>query len=134
MTDHSLALQATILKSLVAAGISGGRVYDRPPSTATVPYVSLGPSDAFEADADCIEASSVTQQLDVWSETGSFAEASTIAGAIKAVLHRQEDSLVMQGARLAIIEVRSIRRLRDPDGKTSHIAIEVRAIVETLES
>lgn len=127
MTDHSLALQKTIMDAI--ATVSSGRVYDRPPSTAMTPYVSLGPSDAFEADSDCIDASSVTQQIDVWSTSGSFAEASIISGAIKTALHRK--ALPMEGARLSEIEVRSMRRLRDLDGKTSHIAIEVRAIVES---
>lgn len=130
MTDHSLALQKSIFDVLSAASVAGGRIYDKSGPTAINPYVSFGPSDETEDDADCIEGSTVSQQLDVWSTySGGFKEAREIAAQIKALLHRQ--NIVMTGARLVEVTVPSIRFLRDPDGITSHAAIEVRALIES---
>lgn len=133
MTDHSLAVQKTILDALTAASLAGGRIYDKPPASpygAGTTYISFGPSDQSEDDADCIDGSIVTQQLDVWSKyTAGFRDSKTLAGEVRTALHRQV--LPITGANLVELEVRSIRHLRDPDGITSHAVIEVRALVES---
>lgn len=133
MTDHSLAVQKAVLDALVAASLAGGRVYDKPPADPYgdgTTYISFGPSDQSEDDADCIDGSIVTQQLDIWSRySAGFRDSKILAGDVRSALHRQ--TLPISGAQLVELEVRSIRHLRDPDGITSHAVIEVRALVES---
>lgn len=133
MTDHSLAVQKAILDALTVAQLAGGRIYDKPPANPYgfgTTYISFGPSDQNEDDAECIDASVVTQQLDIWSKyTAGFRDSKTLAGEVRSALHRK--ALPITGARLVELEVRGIRHLRDPDGLTSHAVIEVRALVES---
>ncbi|GGD30745.1 DUF3168 domain-containing protein [Aureimonas glaciei] len=129
MTDHSLALQSAIVALLKGNDIAGDRIYVLPNAASTFPYVSMGPADATEDDAECIDGVEATQQIDVWSRSGSNAEAMLIAGQIRRLIHRQD--IPITAATIAEIEVRSVRLFRDPDGKTTHVVIEVRAIIET---
>lgn len=132
MTDLTLALQETLFDTLFDATSAGVRVYDKPPTSpygSGSTYISFGPSDENEEDAECIEGSIVTQQLDIWSKyTAGFRDSKRLAGEIKKLIHRKE--LPMTGATLSEIFVRSIRHFRDPDGLTSHGVVEVRALIE----
>lgn len=133
MIDPSAALQKAIVTCLKADPRVGARlaqrVYDRVPVPPVWPYVSIGPAQALEDDADCVEAFEVFQQVDVWSEDPGFLEAKEIAGAIRQALHGAD--LDLDGFALNEIRVRTIRYLRAPDGLTSHAAIDVRALLET---
>ena len=44
-----------------------GHVYDNPAETATMPYVSIGPSYWSDDDAECIEGRSEVIQIDIWA-------------------------------------------------------------------
>lgn len=128
MTAYAFALQAWLVQALKAADIADGRVYDRVPEGAAMPYVSIGPSDEVSDDAECIDGAEISQQLDVWSDRPGFPEAKTIAGEIRAALHQRE--LVIDGFPPSEIVVRTIRYLRGGDGLTSHAAIDLRAFIE----
>jgi hypothetical protein len=135
MTSPSLELQGAIVARLKAdsgvTAVIGSRVYDPPPANATFPYVSIGPSDEFSDDADCITGFVVTMQLDGWSRTGSFTEARRIADAVRATLHGYEFNLSANA--LVLFEHRITRMFRDPDGITSHAAMTFTALVEQPE-
>lgn len=128
----TLELWGTIVDRLKAdAGVGaliGDRVYDRVPADRTFPYASKGPSDELQSDAECIEAVEITLQIDVWSQTVGFTEASKVAAAIRNALHRY--SLTLTTNALVEIEHRQTRFLNDPDPLTSHAAIEFVATVE----
>ena len=125
MSNYSLPLQKLLVDTLRAEGLS---VFDRVPASAASPYVSIGPSDEVEDDAECIEAVTVTQQLDVWSTEPGFVRSRQLSAIIRGALHRRP--LQLTGAALVEIEVRSVRYIRDPDGLTSHAAISIRAQIE----
>ncbi|UHD44913.1 DUF3168 domain-containing protein [Aureimonas altamirensis] len=125
MSDYSLPLQKLLVDTLRVKGLS---VFDRVPKGAPSPYVSIGPSDEVEDDAECVEAVVVTQQLDVWSTEPGFVRSREIAATIRTALHRRD--LQLAGPALVEIEVRSVRYMRDPDGLTSHAAISIRALIE----
>jgi hypothetical protein len=131
MADAVLELQGAIRAALVDASpaIVGGGIYDRVPEDAVFPYVSFGPVDAAEDDAECIDAVEIAFQIDVWSRAVGFPEASGIAAQVRAALHNAE--LTLSANALVSIEHRQSRRFRDPDGITSHVAMTFIAIVET---
>lgn len=133
MSDPALTLQKAIRDKLLASGdvvaLVGQRIYDRVPMDAVYPYISIGPAQTFADDAECIEGFEVFQQIDVWSQKPGFPEEKEIAGAVRSAIHRIDLSL--DGFELIEIEHRVTRHMRDPDGLTSHAAIELRAMVET---
>jgi len=105
------------------------RIYDQPSATATLPYISFGPSDAVEDDADCITGRVETIQIDCWSRyQGGFKEVKTLADAVKKALHRYAGEMEVNA--LVEMTVETVRFFRDPDGVTSHGVVTVQAIVE----
>lgn len=113
------------------AALVNGRVYDNPPSNADFPYISFGPSDVVEDDADCITGRIETIQIDCWSRyQGGFKEVKDIADAVKKALHRYAGELTVNA--LVEMTVQSVRHFRDPDGITSHGVVTVQAIVEEM--
>lgn len=126
-------LQALIYQRLVTdAGVHavvGDRIYDNPIGKDDFPYVSFGPSDAVEDDADCITGRVETIQIDCWSRyQGGFKEVKALADAVKKALHRYSGTLTVNA--LVEMTVQTIRCFRDPDGITSHGVVTVQAIVE----
>lgn len=133
MSDPALALQGAVVAALKAdaavTALAGDRVYDRVPGPDTAfPYVSLGPCDVVQNDATCIGGADVTLQIDVWSREPGFREAKALAGAVRTALHLLETSF--DGLSFEI-EHRTTRHFRDPDGLTSHAAVEVTALIDT---
>lgn len=109
--------------------VVANRIYDNPIGKDIFPYVSFGPSDVIEDDADCITGRVETIQIDCWSRyQGGFKEVKDLTDAVKKALHRYEGSF--QNNALVEMTVQSIRHFRDPDGITSHGVVTVQAIVE----
>jgi hypothetical protein len=135
MSDPALTLQKAIRDKLLASSdvvaLVGQRIYDRIPNDPDYPYISIGPAQTFAEDAECIEGFEVFQQIDIWSQKPGFPEEKEIAGAARVAIHRVDLSL--DGFVLVEIEHRVTRHMRDPDGLTSHGAIEFRAMIETDE-
>lgn len=126
-------LQKLIYDRLVAdAGVHdiiADRVYDNPVGKDSFPFVSFGPSDVVEDDADCITGRIETIQLDCWSRyQGGFKEVKDLTDAVKKALHHYEGELTTNA--LVEMTVEAIRHFRDPDGITSHGVVTVQAIVE----
>lgn len=130
MTSPVLELQGAIVAALKAyaplAALVGSRIYDDVPPSATFPYVSLGPTDEVSDDADCIDASEITVQIDVWSRAIGAPESLKIAHEVRAALA----TLSLTTNALVSLEHRNTRRLRDPDGLTNHAALDFLAVVE----
>lgn len=136
MSDPALALQDAIRDKLLASAtvtsLVGTRIYDKvPPSPngPAYPYISIGPVQILPDDAECIESFEVFQQIDVWSTKPGYPECKEIGGAVRRAIHRID--LALDGFALVEIEHRVTRYMRDPDGLTSHAAIEFRAMAET---
>jgi len=135
--DPIYELKAAIITRLRAntaiVAFCGNRIYDRPPAgTLTPPYISLGPWDAITEDAECIDAVEITGQIDVWSwganEAFGSAEASKIAGIIRASLHDAE--IIIGTNAVATINHRITRLQRESDGATNRAIVTITALVE----
>lgn len=134
MADPDLELQGAIVARLKAdpavAALVNGRVYDAVPTNAAFPYVSYGPCNAIQDDADCITAVDIAVQLDVWSRGVGFPEAKKIVDAVRNALHDQEKIMPLATNALVFIECRSSSVVRDPDGLTSHGILSFEAWIE----
>lgn len=125
-----LELQGAVVAALKSyaplTAIVGARIYDEVPTSAAFPYVSLGPTNEVQVDADCIAASEITIQIDVWSRANGAPESLRIAHEVSLAL--ADLSLTINA--LSSIEHRNTRRFRDPDGITNHAVVEMAAVVE----
>lgn len=132
MADGTLELQGAIvarLKSVAAVtALVEQRIYDPVPAPAQFPYISIGPTDEVAEDADCINGSEITFQIDVWSRAPGFVEARRIANAVRVALTGHTFTLTTNG--LVLFEFAGIRVFRDPDGTTSHAVLQFTAFVE----
>ncbi|MCO6386353.1 DUF3168 domain-containing protein [Aliihoeflea sp. 40Bstr573] len=133
-------LQKLILDTLKAdaavMALANG-AYDRVPSSPWGPdsingYISFGPTDVVEDDADCIISGEHTVQIDCWSRQVGMVHAKRMVDAVKAALHEQELTL----AESALVDMRvTMRRVvADPDGLTSHGIVMIRAMIEEVET
>ncbi|GCA51789.1 hypothetical protein KGO5_04246 [Sinorhizobium sp. KGO-5] len=114
-------------------------VYDRVPekpfgpvdaagNTSKTAYISFGPIDSVEDDAECITGLEVTAQIDVWSRAVGFVECKRLVDLVRKALHRR--SLALTENALVDTWVELTRVFRDPDGQTSHGVVQVRAMIE----
>lgn len=106
-------------------------IYDAIPNKnwkAPEAYISFGPTDVTDDDAECIVGGIFTVQLDCWSrEVGSY-YCKRIVDAVKEALHDVDAELTTYG--LVDMRVTSRRVLADPDGKTMHGIVVVQAMIE----
>jgi hypothetical protein len=132
MANVELELQAGIVARLRAdatvASLVNGRIYDSVPSSPVFPYVTIGPIDSNQDDADCIIALEVAQQIDCWSRATGFPECKKVVDAVRTALH--DYSLDLATNALVFFEHRTTRITRDPDGITSHGILGFEASIE----
>lgn len=90
-----MSVEAAMQKAIVGrlkddaavSAIISGRVYDRVPAGATLPYVHIRGIQAIDDGADCINGIEVFVDLDVWSNAVGKVEASRAAAAVRAALN-----------------------------------------------
>lgn len=135
-TEPDLELQGAIINRLKAdpavTALVGTRIFDSVPASALFPYISYGPSDALQTDADCINGIDIDVQIDVWSRSPGFPEAKKINGAVRNALHDVDLVLATNG--LVFLEHRQTSTRRDPDGLTSHGIVQLNAFIEVPTS
>jgi hypothetical protein len=132
MPSPDLELQGEIVKRLKAdpgvAALVADRIYDSVPPGVVFPYVTYGPTDSTNEDAECIRAYAVAVQLDAWSRKPGSPEVKAIADAVERALH--DAALPLPTNALVYIRHDQTRTFRDPDGLTSHAAMSFESVVE----
>ena len=78
--------------------------------------------------ADCLELDNISIQIDVWSRDVSSEEMRELANAVRRALTKSDLTLEKNG--LVLFNHENTRELRDPDGLTSHAAVNFDVIVE----
>lgn len=131
----SAELQALIVARLRAdpavSAIVGNRVYDNVPSKnePADPYISFGPSQVLEDDAECITGIEETVQLNCWSSRqGSRVEAKDLTWAVQRSLHNYDGQLTQHA--LVFMRIEQWRLLDDPDGIRKQGVVMVTAVIE----
>lgn len=123
-----------------AFGVKTVKVFAQLPApNEGYPYVVLAGFLNEDEAADCYDAVIVNLQVDVWSLTSppGFAEAETIAKAVKASLRRIElgssPAFTLASHRVVAVELNGTQYLTDPsDGRTVHAVINARLSVDPL--
>lgn len=95
-------------------------------------YVSFGPTQVVNDDADCITAGEHYFQIDCWSREVGFPHVKRMVDAVAVALNDRQD-LELNDNALVGITVENRQVLRDPDGLTSHGILSVRAWIEETD-
>lgn len=126
------AVQAAFYTTL--NGNVGAPVYDEPPETADLPYVTIGEATTTHDNRFGLTARQVVANVHVWTRSGGdsavagFLEGNTIAAAVDSLLDGQPLTLTGWGAVACNLE--QSQTLRDPDGITRHVVLTYRVFVE----
>jgi hypothetical protein len=94
-------------------------------------YVSFGPTDVVEDDAECLTAGRHTFQIDCWSRQVGSRHCKELVDAVAHALHEQPLELTDNALAEIYVDLRQV--MRDPDGLTTHGVVQVTAMVEELE-
>lgn len=133
MSMTVLPLQAAVFTALRAdSGLDGlidGRVYDRPPTGPTFPYITISNSVVNDDGAACIAGEEIFLDLHIWSRSVGSIEAKQIAAAVKSILD-EADLTLDSSAALVSLHFQSARFLDDPDGLTCHGVLSFVALTE----
>lgn len=132
-----MSVEAALQKAIVArlkgdadlTALVAGRVYDRVPAGAAMPYVHLRNFQAVDDGAECVDGLEVFIDIDVWSNAVGKVEASRAAGAIRAALNYAPLTLDEPYA-LAEIDHRDTNVGDGGDGILSRARLSFRALVE----
>lgn len=106
------------------------RVYehvDGKPFGNKTAYISFGPIDTVEDDADCIHGLVTTVQIDVWSKTPGQVECKTLTDLVRRALHHK--SLALSEHALVDTHVPLTRVFPDPGGQ-HHGVVQVECMIE----
>lgn len=131
----ALELQKGVRAALVAdssiTDIVSTRVYDEPPHNVTFPYIRFGGISPQAFDTDGSTGAEISFTIEGYSQATGRVEATQIAEAVRAALHRQEETISLTGFNL--IEIRCetyfVDRESNDRGYTSSAVFS--AILET---
>lgn len=131
----ALAIQKGLRTVLAAdAGISAlvsGRVYDEPPQPVAFPYVRFGNINPNAFDTPTTLGALVDISIEVHSRSSSGrVEATQVAEAVRAALHRQEESVTVAGHTLVELICEAISVTRDNEGRGYTAIILLQAMLE----
>jgi hypothetical protein len=133
MPVAAAALRAAIHAALsthvpLLAALGGPKIYDEPPASASLPYVTLG--EARVSDYSAGDDSSAEHQLTLhaWSRQGGHREAHIIAGTLLQAL--DDAPLAPEGHHLVNLRFTLADIRREADGRTYHAVVRFRAVTE----
>lgn len=122
-------VQQAIYAALTGASIAAGRVYDQVPANPVFPYVTIGDEQVLDESTGCGAAWEVFVDIHCWSRpvAGSKLEVKALAATVVTAILGIAS---VAGHLLVGIEHQTTRVFRDPDGKTEHAAITIRALID----
>ena len=133
---YALATQVAIIAALKAnAGVTalvGQRIYDEPPTGVTFPYLRISSIEPAAWDTTCTQGATVQIGLEAhsWATQGRV-EATQIAEAVQAALHRNEAALTVTGFNLIEMIFQTYVADRDPEGRGFTVRMAFQALLET---
>lgn len=92
------------------------------------PYITIGEGQNVPDVADCIDGSEVYLTLHIWSRAESWKECKQIVAMIWAAL--QNSTLTLTENTCLELARESANFTRDPDGKTKHAVLTLKALTE----
>jgi hypothetical protein len=135
MSASAVFLRSAIRGALAAdppltALLGGAKIYDEPPRSAELPYVTLGQDAISDASTASERSEEHALTLHVWSRQGGHREAHLIASAVLEAL--ADAPLDLGEHRLANLRFIVADVRREADGRTYHGVVRLRAVTEPL--
>jgi hypothetical protein len=135
MPSSSAALRAAIHTALTGhapllAILGGPKIYDEPPATAALPYVTLGEARVSDYSAGDEPGEEHQLTLHAWSRQGGHREAHIIAGTLLQAL--DDAPLAPAGHHLVNLRFSLADIRREADGRTYHAVLRFRAVTEPI--
>lgn len=128
------AVQVAMVQALRAdaalAALVGDRVYDRVPTGAAHPYVSLGPEDWPQRHGACMALLEGVVQIDVWSRDVGRREAKRIVDRIVEIFDGADLALAAPYRGLGTEIAMRGRIMEDRDGLTIHGVVQIAVMAE----
>ena len=133
---YALATQVGVLAALKAnSGVTSlvsTRIYDEPPQDVVFPYLRFNTIQPNAFDTDTAQGALVDISLEAHSRSASGrVEATQIAEAVQAALHRQEASVLIAGYTLVELIFEAISVTRDSEGRGFTAVISLQAMLDT---
>ena len=133
---YALATQVGVLAALKAnsavTSIVSTRIYDEPPQDVVFPYLRFNTIQPNAFDTDTAQGALVDISLEAHSRSASGrVEATQIAEAVQAALHRQEASVSIAGYTLVELIFEAISVTRDSEGRGFTAVISLQAMLDT---
>lgn len=133
---YALATQVGILSALKAnSGVSSlvsNRIYDEPPQDVVFPYLRFNTIQPNAFDTDTAQGALVDISLEAHSRSASGrVEATRVAEAVQAALHRQEAFVSIAGYNLVELIFEAISVTRDSEGRGFTAVISLQAMLDT---
>lgn len=126
-------LQRLVYSTLVgtpAIMAAANGVYDDVPSKPygqKHAYISFGPYDAVQDDAECVAGIEATLQVDIWSKAPGVLECKSLTDLVRHALHHK--SLALGEHALVDTRVELWRVIPDPGGE-HHGVVQVTCLIE----
>ncbi|WP_226576671.1 DUF3168 domain-containing protein [Acuticoccus sediminis] len=131
-----LALQGILVRLWKAdAGVGalvGDRIYDQAPANAAFPYVRIDTMQSIDLDVGCGPQFEIYVDVHTWSRATGFPETYRIITALRDALRTAFATGTLPtdaGATVFHIDHETTRTLRDPDGRTTHGVMTLRAFM-----
>lgn len=131
-----LALRKVLLDLWKAdAGVGaiiGDRVYDQIPQGAVFPYVQMDTMQAIDLEVGCGPQYEIYIDVHVWSRAVGFPETHRIMKALRDAVRLAflgGTLPTVAGATIQHLDHETSRTLRDPDGRTAHGVMTLRAFM-----
>ena len=136
MSDgFALALQKGVRATLVAnsavSSYVSGRVFDEAPTSVAHPFIRFGNITPSADDTDGSIGAEVSLNIEAFSVATGRVEATQIAEAVRAALHRQESSVTVTGFHLIEIRCEQYVVTRNSDDRGHTASVILTAMLET---
>jgi hypothetical protein len=135
MSASAVSLRTAIRGALAADAplgslLGGAKIYDEPPRSVDLPYVTLGQDVISDASTATERSDEHALTLHVWSRQGGHKQAHLIAAAVLEAL--VDAPLILDGHRLANLRFIVADVRREADGRTYHGLVRLRAVTEPI--
>ena len=135
MNGFALELQKGVRARL--AGLSSitdlvsTRIYDEPPTSVTYPFIRFGNITPSADDTDGRVGADVSFEIEAFSQATGRVEATQIAEAVRAALHRSESSVSLTGFHLIELRCENYVVTRNSDERGHRASVILTAMLET---
>ena len=135
MNGFALELQKGVRARLASLSsitdLVSTRIYDEPPTSVTYPFIRFGNIAPSADDTDGSTGADVSFEIEAFSQATGRVEATQIAEAVRAALHRSESSVSLTGFNLIELRCENYVVTRNSDERGHRASVILTANLET---